>query len=535
MCRRSPALPVSASFGWLRCRAGRSIWWRSPPTTASRSATGTAPRSTCRSVGARSWAVDRFRSRPIPTTTRSRRRAAASRASSRARRCGRMSWPTGRAGASPVSESLPFMLRAYQLLSAAATPLAPALVSHRLKRGKELPARLDERYGGSRIARPPGPLVWVHGASVGELLAVIPLIERIHNKGFAVLCTSGTVTSAQVAEQRLPKAVIHQFVPLDAPRFVERFFDHWRPDMALFVESDLWPNLIITAKQRHVPLILVNGRVSERSFNRWRIVPATIAALLRRFDLCLAQSAGHAARYRDLGAPRITTTGNLKLDVPEPPADAVDLAALRQAVGDRPTIAAASTHAGEETALIEAHRRLRNTFPRLLTIIAPRHPDRGPGIVEIANAAGLSTALRSHGSLPEPTDDIYVVDTMGELGLVYRLGPIVFVGGSLASHGGQNPIQPVKLGAAILHGPHVWNFSEIYAALDAAHGADVVADVGKLTVRLGALLKDANERAALVEAARETLKTLGGALDRPITALDPYLVDLRMDRPQNHA
>jgi 3-deoxy-D-manno-octulosonic-acid transferase len=434
-----------------------------------------------------------------------------------------------------VSESLPPLLRVYQLLSAAATPLAPTLLSHRLKRGKEDPARLDERYGASRIARPRGPLVWVHGASVGELLAVIPLIERIRSKEFAVLCTSGTLSSAQVAEQRLPKSVVHQFVPLDAPRFVERFFDHWKPDLALFVESDLWPNLIITAKQRAIPLILVNGRVSERSFNRWRIVPATIAALLRRFDLCLAQSAAHAARYRDLGAPRITTTGNLKLDVPEPPADAVALAALQSAIGDRPTIAAASTHAGEETALIEAHRRLRNTFPRLLTIIAPRHPDRGPGIVEIANAAGLSTGLRSRGSLPGPTDDIYVVDTMGELGLVYRLAPIVFVGGSLASHGGQNPIEPIKLGAAILHGPHVWNFSEIYEALDAAHGADVVADVGKLAVRLGALLKDANQRTALVAAARETVKTLGGALERTLAALDPYLVDIRMERPKSHA
>jgi 3-deoxy-D-manno-octulosonic-acid transferase len=434
-----------------------------------------------------------------------------------------------------VPEPLTPLLRAYQLLSRLATPLAPTLLARRLKRGKEDPARLDERYGASRIARPRGPLVWVHGASVGELLAVGPLVERIRSKDFAVLCTSGTVSSAQVAEQRFPKTVIHQFVPIDAPRFVERFFDHWKPDLALFVESDLWPNLIITAKERNVPLILVNGRVSERSFNRWRIVPSTIGSLLRRFDLCLAQSAGHAARYRDLGAPRITTTGNLKLDVPEPPADAAALAALRAAVGDRPIIAAASTHAGEETALIEAHRRLRNTFPRLLTIIVPRHPDRGPGIVEIANAAGLSTTLRSRDAQPDRDDDIYVVDTMGELGLVYRVAPIVFVGGSLASHGGQNPIEPIKLGAAILHGPHVWNFSEIYAALDAAHGADLVADVGKLAVRLGALLKDAGQRDALVAAARETVKTLGGALERTLAALDPYLVDIRMGRPEGHA
>ena len=434
-----------------------------------------------------------------------------------------------------MPEPLTPLLRAYQLLSRLATPLAPTLLARRLKRGKEDPARLDERYGASRIDRPRGPLVWVHGASVGELLAVGPLVERIRSKDFAVLCTSGTVSSAQVAVQRFPKTVIHQFVPIDAPRFVERFFDHWKPDLALFVESDLWPNLIITAKERNIPLILVNGRVSERSFNRWRIVPSTIGSLLRRFDLCLAQSAGHAARYRDLGAPRITTTGNLKLDVPEPPADAAALAALRAAVGDRPTIAAASTHAGEETALIEAHRRLRNTFPRLLTIIVPRHPDRGPGIVEIANAAGLSTTLRSRDAQPDRDDDIYVVDTMGELGLVYRVAPIVFVGGSLASHGGQNPIEPIKLGAAILHGPHVWNFGEIYAALDAAHGADLVADVGKLAVRLGALLKDTGQRDALVAAARETVKTLGGALERTLAALDPYLVDIRMGRPEGHA
>src|SRR5581483_5892581 len=188
------------------------------------------------------------------------------------------------------------------------------------------------------------------------------------------------------------------------------------------------PNTIMAAHARAIPLILVNGRLSERSFNRWRFTPKTIAALLRRFDLCLAQSAACAERYRDLGAPRITTTGNLKLDVPEPPADEENLRLLRSAIGDRMTIAAASTHAGEETILIEAHRRLRHSFPKLLTIVAPRHPERGPGLVEIARTAGLEATLRSRGHLPDERDDIYVFDTLGELGLVYRLAPIVFVG-----------------------------------------------------------------------------------------------------------
>ena len=434
-----------------------------------------------------------------------------------------------------LAERLPLMLHAYRLLATAVAPLADVLLAHRLKRGKEHIARLPERRGESTVVRPSGPLVWVHGASVGEIAAVIPLVERIIAQDFNVLVTSGTVTSAKLAEQWLPPGVIHQFLPLDSPRFIARFLGHWKPDLALFTESDLWPNLIVMCAERRIPLILVNGRLSERSFKRWRLVPATIAAMLCRFDLCLAQSSAYAARLHDLGAPRITMTGNLKLDVPEAAADPESLEALKAAIGERATIAAASTHAGEETALIETHRRLRHSFPGLLTIIAPRHPDRGPGIVEIANAAGLAAGLRSKGRLPEATDDIYVVDTLGELGLVYRLAPIVFVGGSLASHGGQNPVEPIKLGAAILHGPHVWNFAEIYAALDAAHGAEQVTDVSKLAVRVGAWLTDAGERNTVVVAARTTVATLGGALERTLAALDPYLMQIRLERRDNHA
>ncbi len=433
------------------------------------------------------------------------------------------------------ARSLPLTLHIYRALLTAAAPLAGVLLSHRLKHGKEDPGRLRERRGVTSVARPEGPLVWVHGASVGEIAAIIPLVERIVSKEFNVLVTSGTVGSAKLCEQRLPAGVIHQFVPWDSPRFIARFLNHWKPDLALFTESDLWPNLIIMSSERQVPLILVNGRLSERSFNRWRHAPATIGAMLRRFDLCLAQSPAYATRYRDLGAPRITTTGNLKLDVPEPPADPESLRALQSVIGGRTTIAAASTHAGEEMAVIEAHRRLRHTFPRLLTLIAPRHPDRGPGIVEIATASGLSASLRSRGRLPGAKDDIYVVDTLGELGLVYRLAPIVFVGGSLASHGGQNPVEAIKLGAAILHGPHVWNFAEIYQALDAAHGAEQVADVGRLAVRVGAWLTDAAERVKVVTAARGTIVQLAGALDRTLAALDPYFMQIRMLRRDTHA
>jgi 3-deoxy-D-manno-octulosonic-acid transferase len=324
----------------------------------------------------------------------------------------------------------------------------------------------------------------------------------------------------------LPQGVTHQFIPLDAPRFMRRFLDRWQPDLALFVESDLWPNMMIETSRRNVPMILINGRLSENSFRRWRYLPTTIGNLLRRFDLCLAGTPADAMRLTELGAPRVITSGNLKLDVPPPPANAARLRELSDAIGDRPMIAATSTHPGEDTLIVEAHRRLRTNFPGLLTLIAPRHPERGAGIADIAKAAGLTTALRSHGALPGRATDIYIADTMGELGLIYRLAPVVFVGGSLVRHGGQNPIEPAKLGAAIVHGPHVWNFAEIYDALDQARGAEPVLDQDRLIAAFAALLNEPDTCARTAAAARKTVDTLGGALERTLQSLDPYLMQL---------
>jgi len=429
-----------------------------------------------------------------------------------------------------MPDRLPLSLRLYQLASTAGSPMAPRVLARRLNRGKEHPQRLAERRGEASLRRPRGPLVWVHGASVGEMLAAVPLIERLRARDFAVLVTSGTVTSAALAEQRLPDGAIHQFVPLDAPRFVRRFLDHWRPQLALFVESDLWPNLILSCAERKIPMILINGRLSERSLRRWRLVRGAIGALLGRFDLCLAQSITDAERYGELGAPRVTTTGNLKLDVPAPPADPAALARLRQAVAGRPIIAAASTHPGEEEAMLAAHRRLREKFPALLTVIAPRHPARGESIGQIATAAGLAVALRSRRGEPLTDTGVYIADTLGELGLIYRIAPIVLMGGSLARHGGQNPIEAARLGAAVLHGPHVWNFAEIYATLDEAHGAELVADETALAARLAAWLADPSARQAVADAAARAVEQLGGAFERTLAALEPYLMQLRLER-----
>lgn len=433
------------------------------------------------------------------------------------------------------STHLTLVLHTYRTLSRLATPLAPVLLARRLKRGKEVRERLGERYGKSKVVRPQGPLVWLHGASVGELVSALPLIERIAAQRVTVLVTSGTVTSSQMAAHRLPPGVIHQFVPLDAPSYMERFLDRWQPDLALLVESDLWPNMVIETSQRGVPMILINGRMSEASFQRWQRLPRTIFNLLRRFDLCLAGTPGDALRLTELGAPRVVVTGNLKLDVPPPPAHPLVLEAFENAIGHRPMIAATSTHPGEDASVIEAHARLYRNFPGLLTVIAPRHPERGEEVLELAHSAGLRAALRSRSEPLTADTQIYIADTMGELGLIYRLAQAVFVGGSLVEHGGQNPIEPAKLGAAILHGPHVWNFADIYHALDAARGAELVGDVDRLTAAFAAMLASTEKRNNIANAARNTVEALGGALSKTLQLLDPYLMHLMLQERGDHA
>jgi 3-deoxy-D-manno-octulosonic-acid transferase len=428
-----------------------------------------------------------------------------------------------------LANPLPMTLRVYRKLSSAMVPLAPALISRRLKLGKEDPERVGERRGVSADVRPVGPLVWIHGASVGEVLASAALIEKLRALNLRILLTSGTVTSAAVVAKRFPPDVIHQYVPYDSPRYVARFLDHWRPSLALFIESDLWPNLILSSAARRLPMVLINGRMSHRSFPRWRRVSSTIAALLGRFDVCLAQSQLDADRFAALGSRNVVTTGNLKLDVPAPPADAAKLERLMAMTRGRPIVVAASTHSGEDEILAGAHKTLAGFFPNLLTVIVPRHPDRGEAIARMVEASGLHAGLRSREELPAAATDIYVADTMGELGLFYRLSPIVFMGGSLVEHGGQNPIEAVKLGASVVHGPHVFNFSDVYEALDHSGGARRADSLEALVKQLGQLLADPKAREASLAASERVVEQLGGALERTLAALEPYLMQLRIE------
>ena len=416
------------------------------------------------------------------------------------------------------------ILQSYRVLSALLEPAAAGLLLWRRRRGKEDPERVAERRGHPSVRRPDKTLVWLHGASVGETVTLLPLVDKLKRRGLAVLVTSGTVTSAKLLAARLPAGVIHQYLPLDVPRYVRRFLDYWRPELGLICESEIWPNLVIEARKRDIPLALVNARMSERSFKRWYKLPQTSRYLLSCFDTCLAQSQGDGERLAQLGAPRVSIAGNLKFDVPAPPADADTLAMLDGLTTGRPVWIAASTHPGEDELIISAHLGIKAHLPKLLTIIAPRHPQRGIEIEELAEANGVSVARRAAGQAPERDVDLYIADTVGELGLFYRLSQVAFLGGSLVPVGGHNPIEPAKLGCALLHGPHVKNFADVFAAFDRDGGSRETPDVQVLAGAVHRWLSDPASARQAARAAAQTSVQLGGALNRTIQAIEPLLM-----------
>jgi 3-deoxy-D-manno-octulosonic-acid transferase len=373
--------------------------------------------------------------------------------------------------------SEPLSLRLYGLATGLAEPLAPLLLSSRARGGKEDAARLGERLGRPSQPRPDGALVWLHGVSVGEGLSLLPLIDRIRAErpDLSVLVTSGTLTAAELLAKRLPAGVAHQYVPLDAPGAVARFLDHWRPDLGLFVESELWPNLILGARRKGVRLALVSARMTEKSARGWAWRPSAARAILGAFAAILAQDAASAAR--------------------------LEVAALKAVIGERRIILAASTHAGEEL-LIAAALRAIPGHP--LLIIVPRHPERGEAIAAELGRAGFTVDRRSQ-ILPPPGEDldVYLADTLGETGLFYRLADVAVMGGGLVSGvGGHNPIEAARLGVGVVTGADVFNHADVYDEMVQAGGALMVRDRPDLERTLAGLLASPEQLRALGEHAR---------------------------------
>ncbi|QDY99139.1 3-deoxy-D-manno-octulosonic acid transferase [Nitratireductor mangrovi] len=418
------------------------------------------------------------------------------------------------------------ILSAYRMAGAAVYPLVGGYIAWRSTKGKEEAGRRRERYGFTRIARPRGPLVWMHAASVGETNAVIPLVERIVGYGIGVVMTTGTVTSARVVRERFGDRVIHQYVPLDLKPTVNRFLSHWSPDLAIIAESEIWPMTILELGARRVPQVLVNGRLSDRSFAAWKKRSYLAEALMENLAHVVAQSEEDGARFAALGARPVTVSGNLKVDTDPPQADPEKLAALAKDVAGRPTWAAISTHDGEEEIAADVHLLLKARHAGILTIIVPRHPDRADTLEAMFSAKGLTTARQSRGDRVSPATDILFGDTIGDMGLYLRLTEIAFVGRSLEAEGGQNPIEPAMLDTAVLSGRNVQNFREAYHQLIERGGARLVNDREMLAGAVNFLLNNEGKRREMMAAGRATVDEMRGALAATLRALEPYIQPL---------
>lgn len=369
-------------------------------------------------------------------------------------------------------------LSSYLALNACMTGWAERKIAERLKDGKEDPDRYGERLGRPGLPRPDGLLIWMHAASVGEALSVQELIRRLREERpeVTILLTTGTRTSAELLATRLPPGALHQFAPVDSKPAIAGFLDHWKPDLAIWIESELWPRMIHDTAARGIPMMLMNARMSPDSYNRWRWLRGVSTALLSRFQRILAQDTQTMGLLNKLGAPqdRIRTIGTLKEGAQLLPYSEAEHAAFLAEIDGRPLWLASSTHPGEEELMSETHRSLVRRMHRLLMVLVPRHPERGPQIALDLRAEGWEVSLRSAEDDIDLDTQIYVADTLGELGLWYRLAPVSFIGGSLTEIGGHNPFEPAALGSAILHGPHVFNFADIYDRLTQAGGARLV-------------------------------------------------------------
>ena len=362
-----------------------------------------------------------------------------------------------------------FFLYVYLLFADILTGVANRKLEARLKAGKEDPNRINERRGQTPNIRPEGEVIWFHAASVGESIALLGLIENIVEERplTNILITTGTTASANLINTRLPKKTIHQYVPLDVGKFVCGFLDHWKPNLAIFTESELWPCLIAKAHAREIPLILINARISRKSFSKWRWVKGLFSSILRKFDIILCQDENTAKFIRKLSKSKIDpkVVGSLKESAPPLPFSEEDRAVISNQIGSRPVWLAASTHEREELMMAEAHEHARRFSRRLLLIIVPRHPNRGKKICSDLRNLGWQVSLRSGGEEINNYTEIYIADTFGEMGLWYRISSISFLGGSMTEVGGHNPFEPATLGSAILHGPHVWSAAEAYEEL----------------------------------------------------------------------
>lgn len=387
----------------------------------------------------------------------------------------------------------------YRILSVALYPVLELYLFWRVYKKKEDKKRLKERFGHATIFRPKTPIIWLHAVSVGETNSALILVDELL-KNFptaSILFTTTTITSASVVAAKLPAfegRVMHQFLPIDSYFCVKNFFEFWRPEIAIFVESEIWPNLIGVAFEYEVPTFLVNARMSEKSAAKWSFAKFFGIRIFDYFSAIFAQSEKDQERFQKLTDKEITYFGNLKSQAQSLGFDPEKLAALKSKIGGRKFWLAASTHKGEEEAVLQAHQILKKDFPDLLTILVLRHPNRADEVKPLFNSQKF--AQRSRSENIENDTQIYLVDTLGELGLFYSLANFAFIGGSLVKVGGHNPFEAIKLNCGVISGRNVKNFQEIYAQLEAKNACVMVDSSAMLAAQVKEFLQ--NEKALQV-------------------------------------
>lgn len=418
-------------------------------------------------------------------------------------------------------------LAIYKALTRAGEPMARGVLLRRAGRGKEDIARLPERLGQPSRPRPEGDLVWLHGASVGETQSLLPFVNRLRRErpDLAVLVTSGTRASADLLAKRLPEGAIHQYLPVDGPAAVRRFLAHWRPQLAIFAESELWPNMILAAKAQGAKMALISARITEGSAERWNKARASARRLFAAFDLILPQEPTSAGRIQLLGG-RTGPMLNLKFAGEPLPFDPAELARLKAQVGERQVVLAASTHPGEDELILSAFAHLPPVSPAPLLVIAPRHPDRAAVI--LAGLEGIATARRSDLDPIEPDTQVYVADTLGEMGLFYRLADVAVMGGSLVTGvGGHNPLEPARVGVPVITGEETFNFADVYGQMSSASGCLIARTEPELSAKLHRLLTDKAFANDVAESGRAFAERQGAACAVAMASLEALLPERR--------
>ncbi len=428
------------------------------------------------------------------------------------------------------------MLKLYRALSKVSQPVLKAWLKRRLKRNKEDEQRLPERMGQASIARPDGRLIWLHAASVGEAQSILILVKYLKAKfnDAHFLITTGTVTSSQLMMKRLPEWAIHQYYPLDIPVWVNAFLDHWHPDLAIWTESELWPNMLTSVGERNIPTALVNARISSNSYKKWSLFPATIQKLFGIFDMILAQTEDDARMIRNLGARKVIVTDSLKYCAESLFVDANEFNRFSSALASRIGWLFASTHHGEEDMAFNIHMSMKEKYPNLLTVIAPRHPDRRDDIIKAAEQKSLNIHVRSESpEPPAPDTDIYLVNTLGELGLFYKLCGIACIGRSfsLDGGGGHNPIEAIQLGCVTLHGPNVQNFTRVYRDMDVNGVSIPCKDKNELQSSLETLMEQPEKIFALQDAGAAFISEKSGIIDLIMDELEPLFIQAGLNCP----